>query len=386
MRRSLLLLPLALCLATSVLAADDPLEFGKSPAKWLMTREEEQAWRAVKTADEARVFADLFWARRDPTPGTLANEFRADVEGRIQFSDRSFAEGKLRGALTERGRVIVTLGYPSNLGNEGSRYLKQAGAEADPFGGRQYAGRSVWVWEHKDAVKYQMPRIEVVFIHDKQGGGARRDPQRSDFISAMPRAIRQAIVSPDLTEVPAWAKPQAPQIVTVPSTVVMKVETTEASATAATPAATAPPGQTLRGASAGQALPKSAGKLTLVKDAFALNAQGKKDPFGGLTSIETYKPGDELNFVAEYCAGILVEELTGVTVQARISGMINGEKVNMTGPVDDLIPDSIKASPGCHLVRGAIPLEGVDPGQYTLTMSIASGADKYNLTREFRVE
>ena len=384
MRRTLLALSLLVVVAFPLLAADDPLAFGTSPAKWLMTREEEKAWRDVKTPQQAQDFIDLFWARRDPTPGTFENEFRIEVADRIAVADRRFREGETRGALTERGRTIVVLGLPSNLGSEAAKYLKQAGADGDPFGGRQYAGREVWIWEHKDAQKFDMPRIEVVFLHDKLRGGARRDPQRTDFSSALPRALRKQIVSPDLKEVPEWARPQvAAQMITAPSNVVLRVETTEAGAPAPASntmpsAPAAPAASTIRA--------KGAGRLTFVKDAFAINAQGSKDPFGGLTSIDTYKSGDELNFIAEYCAGVVVQELSGVTVQAKISGIINGEKINMNGPVDELIPDSMKAFPGCHMIRGAIPLEGVDPGQYTMTVTVTAGADKYNLTREFRVE
>lgn len=373
------LLLLAVLLATPSFAAEDPLAFGKGPVKWLMTREEEQAWRAVKTAEQARDFVDLFWVRRDPTPGTLQNEFRDEVADRIAFADRIFKEGKTRGAMTERGRVYVLLGKPSNMSNEGKRYLKQSADDNQMFGGRQYAAKDTWIWEHKDALRYEMPKIEVVFLMDDAKGVSHRDPHRGDFIAAFPKAIQKPIVSPELTEVPAWARPQ---LITAPSNVVLRVVTTEtvpSQTTTTTSTVVVPaPAPTVRA--------RSAGNLTLVKDAFALNAQGRQDPFSGVTSIETFKPGDELNFVAEYCAGVITEELAGVTVQAKITGMINGEKINMNGPADELIPDSIKVSPGCHLVRGAVPLEGVDPGLYTMTLTIAAGADKYNLTREFRVE
>jgi len=359
-------------------AADDPLAFGKGPAKWLMTREEERAWKAVKTVDEAQKFIDLFWARRDPTPGTYANEFKAEVEGRILYADAHFKEGRDRGSLTERGRVMVSLGPPTNMEGAVSKYQKQESGGADITGGHRLAARDVWRWDHADAVKkFNMPKVEVVFLKDDRDNTSHRDPQRADFLVALPVAIKRAIVSPDLTEVPEWAKPQ---LATEKSNVVLRVETQgESTQTVATTTSLVP-------AAKPTAKPKSAGKLTLVRDAFAIDAQENGDPFAGLASLESFKSGTDLGFVAEYCAGEILEELAGVTVQAKISGTIKGEKINMTGPVEELVPDSIRVSPGCHLVRGAIPLEGVDPGKYTFAVTVAAGADKYNLSREFRVE
>jgi hypothetical protein len=77
-----------------------------------------------------------------------------------------------------------------------------------------------------------------------------------------------------------------------------------------------------------------------------------------------------------------------VSVALKISGMINNERINFTAPADELVPDSIKSSPGCYLVRGAVPLAGMDPGTYDLTVTIAAanGGRSYNLTRQFKVE
>lgn len=373
------LVPILLLLASTALAADNPLDFGKGPAKWLMTKEEERAWRGVKSADAAKNFIEVFWVRRDPTPGTIQNEYRDEFGGRVAYADKSFKERNIRGAMTDRGRAIIVLGYPSNMGDETAKYAKQEATDSTDFtGGRRLGARGVWLWNHADAlVKFDMPKVEIVFITDPVKDYTYRDPQRGDFVAANAVAIKRSIVSPDLKEVPAWARPQ---IVTVPSNIVLRVEKEGETTQTVTTTTTIVPAPQL------VALPKGAGKLTLVRDAFAIEAQTKKDPFAGVTSLEQFKSGEELGFIAEFCAGMISEELKGVTVQAKITGMVNGEKINMNGPAEELVPDSIKVSPGCHLVRGAIPLEGVDPGNYTLALSVSAGADQYNLTRAFRIE
>jgi GWxTD domain-containing protein len=380
MSRSPFLTALILLVAVSAVA-EDAVRFGDGPAKWLMTSAEQRAWKAVKTPQQERDFEDLFWARRDPTPGTFANEFELNFISRVAFADKRYGEKKKRGSMTDRGRALVALGFPSNISEAAAKYQKQESAGGnDITGGHRLSGRDVWLWNHEDAVRnFGLPKVEIVFIIDSDMGTSHRDTERNDFLNALPVAIQRAIVNPDLTEVPEWARSQGARR---PSDVALRTihEGDNLGTTVLTIVPTAAP------SAAPVALPKSAGKLTLLHDAFAVEAQTGKDPFAAMTPVESFKSGEDLGFVAEYCAGVILEELSGVTVQAKITGVVNNEKINMTGPVEDLVPDSIRSSPGCHLVRGSLSLEGVDPGQYSLTLTVAAGSDSYNLTRDFHVE
>src|SRR5712692_4149936 len=89
------------------------LDFGNGPAQWIMTKDEQTKWKAIKDDAEAQAFIDLFWARRDPTPGTPANEFRDEFDVRVKYADDHFAHGKSRGAMTDRGRVVIIMGGPT---------------------------------------------------------------------------------------------------------------------------------------------------------------------------------------------------------------------------------------------------------------------------------
>ncbi len=388
MRKTLVLL--AFLAIPSLAQTVSNLDFGKGPVQWLMTREEQRAWREVRTEEQARDFADLFWVRRDPTPGTPLNEFRQDFESRVQYADARFAEGKRRGSMTDRGRVLVVLGFPSNLGSEGSKktsqYMMGMGRDnSDPTGGRALAARDVWLWEHKDAAKYGMPKIEIIFFFDGPNGAARRDPQRPDFITALPAAIKDAIKSPELTTVPDWARSG------IRFEEAKVAETTEP--TALTPPAGDPlpkAGEGTPGPAPAPAVPAAprpvkaagAGKLTFVKDAFALQPQSGNDPFAGLVNVSKFSRNSDLGWAAEYCTGKESSELPAVNVGLRISGPAEGERENFTAPAEEMVPDSIKASPGCYLVRGSVPLQEMQPGTYEVTITVG----KYNLTREFRIE
>lgn len=377
--RSLLL---SVLFATAALAQTDSLEWAKGPEQWLMTSEEKRAWKDVKTVPQAEDFIDLFWARRDPTPGTLVNEFRLEVERRVAFADKNFKEGRKRGSLTERGRVLVVLGFPKNMGAELAKKTSMfAGGDGpnpqDPTGGRALAARDVWEYEYEDAQKYGVPKIEVVFLHDGFGDTVRRDPQRTDFSAVLPAAIRYPIVN-DLKSVPEWGRRiTSSPVVPEPTSSVPAVESTVPS-----------PPVVSQSALAAVARPAGAGRFTLVNDAFAIQPQSGRDPFAALQNVEQFTRDQELGWAAEYCTGNAATTLDLVNVTLKISGMINGEKINFTTPAEELAPDSIKASPGCYLVRGAIPLSEMDPGLYDMTVTLAdpSGGQSYNLSRQFKVE
>ena len=382
--RPLLALAATLLFAATLAAQLKLLEFANGPAQWLMTRDEQRDWKKVKTEEQAAEFIDLFWARRDPTPGTARNENRIEFDSRVDYADKNFAEKarSRRGAMTERGRVLIVLGFPQNFSTEGSKTTRSLDPASggfnseDPTGGRQLAQKEVWTYTHEQAVKYGIPKIEVVFFYDGFLDSVRRDPQRSDFSMALPGAIRSLIHSPNLTSVPEWAssklwkeRPNAgPQ---------EHVETTTSLETVTKTVVVDVP--------APVAKPAGAGKLTLLRDSMTLQPQSGSDPFASVSNVAQFKRDHELGWAAEYCSGQILENAPAVQVQVKFIAE-NGD--NFSSDAEEYVPDSIKASPGCYLLRGALPLSDLDPGMYKVTVSITGAApgQRYNLTRDFRVE
>src|SRR4051812_30430636 len=66
-------------------------DFGNGPAQWIMSNEEKAQWKSAKTDADAKAFINLFWARRDPTPGTPRNEFKESFDQRVKYADDHFA-------------------------------------------------------------------------------------------------------------------------------------------------------------------------------------------------------------------------------------------------------------------------------------------------------
>src|SRR3954453_19276135 len=90
-------------------------DFGKGPAQWLMTKDELAQWKKIDNDAAAQAFIDLFWARRDPSPGTPANQFKDDFDARVAYADKAWPEGRNKASMTDRGHVFIVLGRPSKI-------------------------------------------------------------------------------------------------------------------------------------------------------------------------------------------------------------------------------------------------------------------------------
>jgi GWxTD domain-containing protein len=85
------------------------------PTRWLMLPEEVHQAERLRTTREAVDFVEEFWRRRDPDPGRPGNEFSKTFYQRVEAADRLYAEGGVRGSMTDRGRALVLLGPPPIL-------------------------------------------------------------------------------------------------------------------------------------------------------------------------------------------------------------------------------------------------------------------------------
>ncbi len=110
------LIALALAAPTYAALSEQYKDWHEGPVKWLLTDQEMKEYKSIKTDEEAQNFIDLFWARRDPTPGTPINEMKLGFEQRVEIANERWASGKTAGALTDRGRVFLLLGAPNRLG------------------------------------------------------------------------------------------------------------------------------------------------------------------------------------------------------------------------------------------------------------------------------
>lgn len=79
---------------------------------YIITKAERKIFLELPDADRD-AFIEEFWKRRDPDPDTPANEYRIEYEERVERASVMFHGEGRPGWLTDRGRIFVLFGPPS---------------------------------------------------------------------------------------------------------------------------------------------------------------------------------------------------------------------------------------------------------------------------------
>ncbi len=92
-------------------------DWGKGPVRWILTEEEEKQLKSQKTDEERAAFVKTFWEKRDPTPGTAANEFEVVFWKKVEEAEKRFQSptNPDPGWLTDRGRTFLLIGPPTKV-------------------------------------------------------------------------------------------------------------------------------------------------------------------------------------------------------------------------------------------------------------------------------
>ncbi len=140
---------------------------GKDPADDIQTMNEAQADSLFKilqplmTKEEIRMFRRSneegkrnvlirFWEARDPDFSTPVNEFRVELQKRIDYANKHFSTQFRQGAQSDRGMVLLKYGFPSD------RDIFPSQMDNKPY--------EIWVYTHIEG------GVEFVFV-DEIGTG-----------------------------------------------------------------------------------------------------------------------------------------------------------------------------------------------------------------------
>ena len=105
--------------------------------RWIITPEEEKAFKALSNDEERDQFIEQFWQRRNPNPDSPDNEFRDEHYARIAYANEHFAAGK-PGWMTDRGHIYIAFGKPDSIdshpsGGQYERPMEEGGGQTSTF-------------------------------------------------------------------------------------------------------------------------------------------------------------------------------------------------------------------------------------------------------------
>lgn len=92
--------------------------------RYIITAEERRIFLQMPDADKP-AFVEEFWKRRDGDPSTEENEFKIEFEKRFESAKEMFRSEGVPGWTTDRGRIYILYGPPSERQIQSSGFQSQ---------------------------------------------------------------------------------------------------------------------------------------------------------------------------------------------------------------------------------------------------------------------
>lgn len=94
---------------------EEQLDKEASYIQYVIAKQGAEYYKELTSTDAKRRFLFGFWQRRDPSPGTVFNEYRENYLRKVKEANERFKAIGREGWHTDRGRVFITYGPPSNI-------------------------------------------------------------------------------------------------------------------------------------------------------------------------------------------------------------------------------------------------------------------------------
>jgi len=170
----------------------------KEEVQLLVSQDEEAAFKKLKTNEEKDKFIELFWAKRDPSPGTKENEFKDEWYKRLEFVNKKYSRGSVsRGWHTDMGKVFMIFGPPTQI--QGS----QGGPKPQSSGGTQMEAPPE-TWTYQPMPDLGLSSIFTITFRNYQYGYELDQHTPDNIRRGMEMFPKLVVFNPDLKEVPMY--------------------------------------------------------------------------------------------------------------------------------------------------------------------------------------
>lgn len=133
----------------------------EGPVRYLVTRREEKEFRSLKDDPSRSEFIRSFWRRRDPIPATPENEARLTFWRRVVESNRLFNDSSLPGWKTDRGKIYVLVGPPSDIREDPNYRVREGNVTG--------TGLVRWIYEGSLNIRSLGGTYVVPFVRGSDG-------------------------------------------------------------------------------------------------------------------------------------------------------------------------------------------------------------------------
>ena len=177
--------PILLLLALALLFSPLPLEAKKKksklpdlkdwiggPIRYIAQKHEAQAFRDMQTDADRILFIERFWAQRDPHSETMTNEYRQLFWERVREANETFLDSAYEGWRTDRGKIHILYGPPSEIEEDLDHHPDQATATG---------GLIRWIYDGRVGGRTDVDPVTIVPFVRGPGGEFRLsyDPKLS---------------------------------------------------------------------------------------------------------------------------------------------------------------------------------------------------------------
>jgi GWxTD domain-containing protein len=151
---------------------------------WLITAEEQKAFKQLKTDRDRDRFMALFWAKRDPTPLTEKNEFKEAYYANLAYVNQKYTRAQEMGWKTEVGKILLFFGLPRE----------------------RRTNPEIWIYDPIPSLKIET-EFGIVFDAVEGTGLVLNQHQTSRIaLEAMDEYAYRTILHPDMKEVPDYGQ------------------------------------------------------------------------------------------------------------------------------------------------------------------------------------
>jgi GWxTD domain-containing protein len=178
--------------------ADKYEKWLKEEVALIVLPEEKAEFEGLKTDADRDRFIELFWAKRDPSPGSRINEFRDEWMARLEHVNKTYAAGVgPKGWRSDMGKVYLIFGPPAQVQSGGG------GARPASTGGTQMEAPAE-TWQYQPMPDLSLTDAFQVVFRNYQFGYELDQGTPQKIRRAMEVFPKVVVFNPDLKELPMY--------------------------------------------------------------------------------------------------------------------------------------------------------------------------------------